>query len=244
MASPTHHDPSKVLLGTVESSDRIITCEPSDPATYKAGLAVRRDTTGALSLSTGQLVGVSLGASLSDTAKTAVCRAGNLVPLKLKDEGEFASLVVGDLTFTAVEKGTAGNSITITLADTATAGSETVEVTDLDIVIGIDSTTSTASQIETAILVADDALALIGVEVAGGEEASPQTAAAEAPLANGLDKYPYAVVGHVVKIEAGTGLACSDGSSVGAVYMSTKLEGVIPGAASEDVALIDMGGGL
>lgn len=81
------HDATKCLLGTTGSSDRHVTVEPADPATFLAGLAVRRKSDEGLSLSSsdGQLIGVSLGISQSDTTKTAVCRAGNYVPLRIDD---------------------------------------------------------------------------------------------------------------------------------------------------------------
>jgi hypothetical protein len=80
------HDASKVLLGTTRSSSKQGSeVFASDPATFVAGLAVRRTNAGALSvaLAAGNWVGVSLGKSLSDNAKTEVLKAGEQVPLLL-----------------------------------------------------------------------------------------------------------------------------------------------------------------
>lgn len=78
------HDSSKVLLGNTLSSAKDISNFNSDPATYKAGLAVRQSSTvNQLTLlkSGGQWAGVSLGKSLSDTKKTSVVRTGLEVPM-------------------------------------------------------------------------------------------------------------------------------------------------------------------
>jgi hypothetical protein len=98
------HDSTKVLMGSHGSSDITSTCENGDPATFEAGLVVRKNTSGDLSLATGQIIGVSLGKSLSDTKKTSVCRAGNIIPVQITDEedpeadppvGKFDYVVVG-----------------------------------------------------------------------------------------------------------------------------------------------------
>lgn len=242
--SPTHQDASKILLGSVGDSDRLITCEDADPASFVAGRAVRRESGGGLSLTSGRLIGVSLGASLSDHKKTAVCRTGNRVPLALKDEGEYATLTKGDLTFTAKEKGTAGNSIQVTLAGGGLQGSPEVNVTGTSILI-IDEE-STAQEIKDAIDNDEEASALISVEIAEGEEASAQTAFTIDNLEGGLDSYPYAVVGDPVLVDATTGEASSDGSATGAVYESEALDGIssADGSVAYKVAQVDMPGGL
>lgn len=92
------HDASKVLLGQVPHSAKTITQHDQDPASFVAGTAVRQKSDGALSVTKadGQLIGVSLGASLSDTKKTAVCRVGSSVPILLTDdEASYAYVVKG-----------------------------------------------------------------------------------------------------------------------------------------------------
>ena len=95
------HDASKVLLGTTQSSDRVSSDYNSDPATFVAGLAVRQSSTAeglVLAKASGQLVGVSLGKSLSNHKKTTVCRAGLRVPILLTDdEADYAYVVPGAL---------------------------------------------------------------------------------------------------------------------------------------------------
>lgn len=89
------HNSTKVLLGSHGSSDMQSTCENGDPATFIAGLAVRKASTGDLSLASGELIGVSLGISQSDTKKTSVCRSGNFIPLQITDETGFDYVVIG-----------------------------------------------------------------------------------------------------------------------------------------------------
>jgi hypothetical protein len=77
------HNASKALLGTSLSSAKEISIHGSDPATYKAGLAVRLKSDSSLSLlkADGRHLGISLGRSLSDIKKTAVVRTGESVPV-------------------------------------------------------------------------------------------------------------------------------------------------------------------
>ncbi len=79
------HDATKVLMGNTTSSAKDVSNFASDPATFIAGLAVRETSTGVLSVAVGAggLMGVSLGKSLSDTKRTAVCRTGERVPILL-----------------------------------------------------------------------------------------------------------------------------------------------------------------
>lgn len=70
----------------------------SDPATYPAGTAVRLASTGLLTVTkaSGQLIGVSLGRSLSDIKRTSVIKAGLLVPILLTDDSaEYVYVVKG-----------------------------------------------------------------------------------------------------------------------------------------------------
>lgn len=241
-------DATKVLLGSHGSSDLVATKEEGDPATFEAGLAVKRTSSG-LSLSSGALIGVSLGADLSDSKKTSVARAGNEIPLLCTDEGEFASLVVGDLTFTAKAKGLAGNDITITLADEVTDASAAVEEMspgDLDIIVDMQDMATTAEDIKAAIDVDPVASLLVSVEIAEGEDTTAQAAAVEDNLEGGLDSYPYVVPGVAVEVDSSTGMAVSSGDATGAVYLRGPLSGVkIDGSIhANGVAIIDMGGGL
>lgn len=241
------HDPTKFLMGATGSSDRNVSDYAADPASFPAGVAVRQKNDGGLSLSSsdGALVGVSLGKSMSDHKKTSVVRDGNRVPLALTNEGTKSSLTVGDLTFEALTEGTDGDSITITLADTETAGAETVSVDGTDITIGMEDGVSTAQQIADAVEASEAASALVTVTIAGGEESTAQDAATEDNLAGGAEPYPFAVLGAAVRVSNSTGKAISSsGTLTGATYISGKLTGVAEDGSEIAVALIDMGGGL
>lgn len=240
------HDPNKIPLGASQSSDRLATNEKGDPATFLAGLAVRLASSGELSLASGRLLGVSLGRPLCfdpDMPRTAVMRAGNRVPLRLTDIGVAASLVRGDLTFTAKNKGTAGNAITIALVAGGTAGSEVVSVVGNAISISIASGVSTATQIKAAVDASPAALALIGVAITGTAGAA-QSAAVAAPLASGVESFAWVVKGARVSVD-NTGKAINTGgTATGAVFLTGPMKGINLDETEVDVALIDMGGGL
>lgn len=91
------HNPNKVLLGSHGSSDFVASCENGDPATFKAGLVVhlKSDKTLSLASADGAKIGVSMGRSLSDTAKTSVARSGNFIPVQITDESGFDYVVIG-----------------------------------------------------------------------------------------------------------------------------------------------------
>lgn len=72
----------EVLMGTTQSSARSVTNEKGE---IEAGIAVRKKSDDTLSIlkADGELIGISLGQSLSFNARTAICRKGLRVPLKL-----------------------------------------------------------------------------------------------------------------------------------------------------------------
>lgn len=233
------HNPNIVLLGNIPTSVKEVTTENADPAAFPAGFAVRRASNGGLQLadnSTAALIGVSLGADLSDASKTAVCRTGNLVPLRVKNDA--ATLVVGDLTFTSKLFGPAGNDITIALVDTGSLG---VVVSDSDIVVNIDAEVTTADAIASAVAGDSEASALVSVAVASGEGSTAQSAAAEANLTGGSD---FCVPGKVVLLDDTTGEASVDGDPTAAHYLSVTLTGVNPDGSTVPVALIGIPGGF
>jgi hypothetical protein len=78
-----------------------------------------------------------------------------------------ATVVIQDLTYTSVLAGSGQNAITIEYADTATAGLETISVTDKAILVGIQSGISDADQVKAAIDGDAGALALVSVAVSG-----------------------------------------------------------------------------
>lgn len=118
------HNASKVLLGSTLSSARVITAHDGDPASYKAGLAIRQKSDGTLSLlsSDGSLMGVSAGRSLSAHKKTAIIRKGLLVPLR-------ATFPTGTVTISSYANLVSGTADTITIGATvftAQAGAATL----------------------------------------------------------------------------------------------------------------------
>lgn len=236
----TKHDASKILLGVVQTSDRVITKEDADPASFPAGRAVRRTSTeGSLSLASGSLIGVSLGPSLSDTKKTAVCRAGNRVPLQLA-----GYLVKGGLTF--IKK--TASVVNIAFITGGTAGSEVVTVTGDDtagwlISVSMSGGVSTATQLKTALDNEAASLALIETQITSGQSAVAQAAFAS----DEIDGYDHAVIGAAVRVSLITGMAIPTvGALTGACYADTVKDGISPdtGLAVCKVAAIDMGGGL
>lgn len=237
------HNPNKVLLGTTKSSFKEVTSEAGSPATFSAGLIVRATGSG-LSLSSGSLKGVSLGMSLSDNEQTAVVRKGADVPVRLKDEGVAAFRKVGDITFTAKQKGTAGNSLTIALVDTATGDTAVASVAGNAISISIDAGTTEAQTIADAVLAAPAVSALITAVVDPGDEAATQSAAAAQALQTGAESYTYVVIGQKVIVDS-AGLAASTGTTTSAVYVSGPLDAVTyKDEPVSKCALVDMPGGL
>jgi hypothetical protein len=123
------HDATKVLLGTVRGSGKVVAQYDNNPATYAAGLVVSLDSSGDLStdLSDGSRIGVSLGKSLSDTSKTAVCHKGLQVPIKVKNNyskiitiTSYANLInAGD------DEITVGETVFVAQSGAATPGDAT-----------------------------------------------------------------------------------------------------------------------
>jgi hypothetical protein len=119
---------------------------------------------------------------------------------------QLASLVVQDLTYTAVAgKGMLANLINITYIVGGTAGSEVVTVAGNDIEVQIEDGVSTASQIETAINGSAAALLLVSVALTGADVA--QAAATQAYLAGGLGP-------NDIKVAAGKGILFDVGSYI------------------------------
>lgn len=129
---------------------------------------------------------------------TATLNSGNNVLTRINDTtglvvGQYvstdpvaASLVVQDLTYTAVTAGTGGNAITIAYTTGGTAGSEVVSVVSNAISVQIQSGTSTATQIRTALLASAPAIALVGVVVSGTGSNTQTAPTGPTHLAGGL----------------------------------------------------------
>lgn len=146
--------------------------------------------------------------------------AGKLFACIQIDGFEFATIVIGDLTFTAINPGVEGNDISIILADTATAGSETISVTDGQITVGIEGGVSTATQIKTAIDGDAESAALISVAIASGQESTAQAAATETSLEDGSG------TGYLT-IKSNLGSLIKDSVAGGIVTQGDQVENIV-----------------
>lgn len=109
------HDASKVLLGQVGSNIKEVVNKAGDPATFLAGLCVhlKSDDTLSLASADGSKLGISLGASLSDTKRVPIATKGMKVPILLT--ASFtptvgAQVQISTTTGKAVSSGTAVNA--------------------------------------------------------------------------------------------------------------------------------------
>jgi hypothetical protein len=135
------HSATKVLMGTTKASFKVVDNYDADPATFIAGLCVHLTSAGALTLASasGSKLGISLGASQSNTKRTAVVRAGLDVPIQLT--AAFSPVIgaqvhISDTTGKAIASGagaTGVNAIYKTGALTMIAedGTETASVVAL-----------------------------------------------------------------------------------------------------------------
>jgi hypothetical protein len=263
------HDASKVLLGTITSSIRDVTNESGDPTTFVAGLAVRRADDGALQLeddSTAVLIGVSVGSSLSgDVGKTAVCRAGEGVPIRVKQYAASGTVEITD--YAALVDGTddtitVGEVVFTAQAGAATEGDDTFQAATSD--------AATAASLAAQINAHEDLMDLVIAEVDGAEvtitaldpgtdgnsialEYSDEGTDTEGATVSGSGTLEGgvaspAILGKKVYVND-AGEACDDGdadaAATGAVYSSVELAGVDAVTKAEvPCALISMPGGL
>lgn len=259
------HDVTKVLLGSTAYSGREVTGVASDPATFYAGLAVRRATTGLLQLasdSVAALIGVSLGRSLSDTKQTAVCRTGLGVPLRQKKYAATGTITIAtfaNLLTTTPDSVTVAGQIFTAQSGAATLGTATFRAATTDAA----TATSLAAQINahaalTGIVTAaavgavvtvtasvagtgGNALALVytdnGAEVGASVSGALLTGGLNGPAVHGKIVYTN---------DAGLGCKVGDGdaTATNASYNGGLLTGVDEDGNECSVALIDMPGGL
>lgn len=243
------HDKTKVVLGSTLSSDRDVSQFDSSPLDFPAGLAVRKSSVaGELSLTSGELVGISAGKDLSDTNKTAVVRAGLGIPLK--HPFEAASVTEQNLIFTAKDAGLEGNDISVVMSDTSALPVVTVADGTKHIAIAMCEGVSTAALIACCVNALPAAAALVLAAFETGCGAVAQDAAACQHLeGGGFSGAADAVVGAPVFIDCGTGIATScatpDAIATGAIYREfyrwgLKEDGTVEGG----YAIVDAPGGL
>lgn len=125
--------------------------------------------------------------------------SSNLVRIAYKKETSYgvtpaavkATLVVQDITYTALKGGSQGNEITIEYTDTETQGNESVTVNGNAIIVGIESGVSTATQVLAAINGSAEALELVTAAITG-TAGDTQVTAAEDSLENGAGGFETA----------------------------------------------------
>ncbi len=261
------HSATKVQLGTTQSSDRWpIQCYDSDPANFPAGKVVRVKSDGKLTLlkSEGSFAGISLGASLSDTKKTAVVRSGLRVPVLLDQENaqgtatitSYANLVsgtddaitVGATVFTAQAGASTLGQATFTAATSndATAASLAAQINAHAVAGALVTAVATAA----AVLITAKAGGVAGNIVftyTDNDTNVGATVTGAGTLTGGAAEYDHAVKGAYMYSSDTTGLATESGSGTtvtNAVYVSNALTGVKEDGTEAYAALVDMQGGL
>jgi hypothetical protein len=263
-------DATQVLLGTTQSSSKQGSeVFASDPATYLAGLAVRRASTGLLSLtkSAGRWAGVSLGRSLSDHKKTTVLMAGERVPVLLErspargsiEITDYAALIsgtddsvtVGATVFTA-QTGAATLGQTTFRANSSNAATATSLAAQINahatastlVVASIDPDNS-ANVIITAKsnTTSGDTIALAYTE----NDSNIGATVSGATLDDSDDEADFVQIGQPVYFSDTTGKADDPNSAStvsNAVYVSEVLTGIDEDGVEVAVAIVDMAGGL
>lgn len=261
------HDASKVLLGTTRSSSKQGSeVFASDPATYPAGTAVRRNSSNLLSVTKadGLWAGISLGKDLADTTKTSVLKAGEEVPLLLERQpargtvtiSSYANLISG-----GADSVTIGATAFVAQAGAVTPGGATFQAATSN-----DATaTSLAAQINAhsvagALVVATavgavvtitaksnsssgDTIALVYTEGGSGTGA----AVSGATLTDSDDTADWVVIGAKVYISDTTGKADdpNSGSTISdAIYKTAPITGIDESGAEVACVIVDMPGGL
>lgn len=125
--------------------------------------------------------------------------SSNLVRVAYKKEVTYgvtpaavkSSLVIDDITYTAVKGGVLGDAITIEYVDTVTAGSELATVSGNAILVDIESGVSTATQVDAAIGASAAALLLVSRAITG-TAGDPQVTTAATNLAGGSGDFSTA----------------------------------------------------
>lgn len=260
------HNASQVLLGSTRQGGsgfaKVVSSHSDSPATFKAGLAVRMSSTGALSLSSGFLMGVSLGKSLSDTTRTAVCRKSGGVPLRilkyygtvtissyanLVDSGDDEIVVAGvtfvaqtgaatpgDATFRAATSNNAtASSLATQINAHATAGAK-VYAQAASAVVHLVCIEDNPTEAPT-LTYSDEGTSTVGASVSGSGTLSTTA------VTRGTPVYMHSTLGKAVASTHTSAVATN------AVYAqdSAYLEGLDPdGGSSVAVAMIDMEGGI
>lgn len=135
-------------------------------------------------IGTGNIIGYNFGGTLSGISNLTAINIDTAS--YFPNPGVFSSVVIQDLTFTAVEAGTNGDAITIQYTAGATAGSEVVSRVNTAITVQIDNGVSTANQIRAALLANSGVAFYINVTVSG-VGGNAQTTVGATNLAGGVN---------------------------------------------------------
>ncbi len=261
------HDASKVVFSVPTSSDKEIVCFNQDPATLPAGTVCRLKSDGTLTTvaADGAFFGVSMGPSLSDTKKLAVCKSGNGVPVLLNKVyatgtitiTSYANLVtagddeitVGEVVFIAKASGATGNEqFNSAVSNGATRDNLLAKIQAHPDLIGVvtAAASSTAAILLTAV---EDETAGNSVALTYSDEGTATvgaTVTGSGTLTGGTAVSTYAAPGKSVYIDDVTGKAdVTSGSTItSAFYISGELTGIYEDGSEAPAVLIDMGGGL
>lgn len=262
------HDATKVLMGSTQSSSKQGSeVFASNPATFLAGLAVRRKNDGLLSvtLADGGWIGVSLGKSLSDTSKTAVLRAGERVPVLVERQPargivtitSYANLVavtpdtvtVGLTAFTAQSGAVTPGDATFRAAtgNNETAASLAAQI-NAHATAGALVKATAAGAVVTLTAISNAAAAdTIALSYADLGTATVGATVSGATLTDSDDTPDYLTIGSKAYFSNTSGKADdpnSDATISDAVYVSGLLTGIAEDGTEVLCALVDMPGGL
>ncbi len=259
-------DATKVLMGSTQARKKDIETYSSDPATYKAGLAVRLNSSGLLSVTKadGRFIGISLGRNLSDSKMTAVARAGLRVPVLLElapargvvTITSYANLVVtsgdtlklGATTFTAQSSAVSpgGGTFQAATSNNATAASLAAQINAHAVAGPLFNAVALGAVV--TITAKNNATVGSTVDLVYTDTHSEIGATVDAITLTGGDiASDYVAIGAHAYFSDVTGKADdpSSGATVSnAVYVSGVLTGVDEDGNSVAAALVDMGGGL
>jgi hypothetical protein len=151
----------------------------------KSGSEMAVESGGVVDVGAGALLRLSAGSKLSFSPRTPVNAKASALTTALAGDNN-------DLVFTAIEKGVAGDDITITYVDPGAVGGISVAVvgTAITVTLAYDSgaITSTANDVKAAIDADDEAKLLVTVAKAAANSGEGLvTAMAETALAGGVD---------------------------------------------------------
>ncbi len=261
------HNASKVVMGTTRSSSKQGSESfDSSPTTFKAGLAVRRNSSNLLSVTKadGNWIGVSLGRGLSDALKTTVIKAGEQVPVLVSRQPAR-----GVVTITSYANLVSGTDDSITVGATtftAQTGSATPGATTFQAATGnTETAASLAAQINAhatagALVKATSALGVVTLTAISNSTSGDTIALAYtdndtnvgatvsgATLTDSDDTADWIVKGAAVYFSDDTGMADDPNGSAtisNAIYMSGLLTGIAEDGTEVSCAIVDMSGGL